>query len=331
MNSGSENMIISVCITTYNLEKYIDKTLETVINQEFEEEYEILVGDDGSEDNTAGRIQEWVRQYPEKIQLFIMPRDKDKKYNPIYRASQNRIFLAQKAKGKYITFLDGDDFYIDSKKLKKQVEILENPLNSDCAMCTHNINLYFEKNSSEKPVITEEMGEQKICPKQYWGEDKLWIHAEAFVFRKCFLTPQNLENFNLNYFDDNLIVFFFLKYGKIYYIPDRMVNYRQNITEWKEKSILEQHILNAMDLNIERRYNSNMTIASVKRHYSDFKKMFYSRKKLMDDKYKQYVIQAKDRQNKEALLFLEYEALGFKGKCKALLVYFIMTVINWGS
>ena len=315
----------------HNLEKYIDKALESIISQELEMDYEILVGDDGSDDKTVGRINAWMIRYPEKIKLFIMSRDKNRKYNPVFRAAQNRIFLAQKARGKYITFLDGDDFYIDTKKLKKQVEILENPQNSDCAMCAHNINLYFEKDSSEKPVITEEMGEQKICPKRYWGEDKLWIHAEAFVFRRVYLTKKNLENFNLNYFDDNLIVFFFLKYGKIYYIPDRMVNYRQNITEWKEKSILEQHILNAMDLSIERQYNPEMAIASIKRHYSDFKKMFLNRRNLMDEKYKQYIIQAKDQQLKEVLLFLEYGSMKFWKKCKVLYIYIIMTIINWGS
>ncbi len=323
------NMILSVCITTFNLEKYIDRTLESVVNQNFNQQYEILIGDDGSDDETINRVKHWQERYPGKISLFIMPREPGVKYNPIYRASVNRVNLLRNAKGKYITFLDGDDYYINNDKFKKQIEILENPQNCDCVMCAHNMNFYYEATDTEKPIIPYEIHEQKMSARYYWGKARLWVHAEAFIFRKSFLTEANLKKFNLQYFDDNLIVFFFLKYGKIYYIPDVMANYRQNITEWKSKSNLEQHILNAMDLSVERKYNSKMFITSLRRHYLDYEKLYDNKEYLSDKLYRHYIEQSEEQNLSEVLLFLCYKNLNRIGRCKTQLFFWFISIINY--
>ena len=74
-------MKVSVMITTYNLEAYIEETLRSVLSQKTKFPFEILVGDDGSSDETVTIIKKYVESYPDKIFLYEMPREKGKQYN----------------------------------------------------------------------------------------------------------------------------------------------------------------------------------------------------------------------------------------------------------
>lgn len=322
-----EKIKISILITTYNTEKYIDDTLTSVFGQKLDYNYEVLVGDDGSQDGTVEIIQKWIKKFPEVIRLYIMPRDSKCRYNAVFRVSQNRLNLVKYACGEYITFLDGDDVYIDENKLRKQIQILDNPGNSDCIMCGHNVNLFWEKESVTKPILPINISEQKLDKRMYWRS--LWIHAEAFVFRKSFLREEHFKEFNKNYFDDNLITFFFMKGGEIYYIPDIMVNYRQNLTEWKAISNEEQHILNAMDYCIEKRYNPEMWISSIQRHYADFRILYINRNRSLNIDYEKYISQAKKDNFKEVLLFLNYKFLSVWRKLEVKLIFASMSLICW--
>jgi len=317
---------ISVLITTYNLEQYIDQTLSSVLGQNLNFKYEIIIGDDGSTDSTVKKINKWIEKYPDIISLHIMPRDHKRSYNPIFRASLNRINLLKYAKGEYLTFLDGDDLYTDINKLKKQITILDNPDNFDCIMCGHNMNFWWEEDNLEKHILSLDLKEQKMIGKKYW--EKLWLPAESFVFRNC-LPKYKFNNFDIKYFDDNLITFFFLKYGDIYYIPDLMVNYRQNPTPWKLHDDIENNIINAMDFCVEKRYNHRMLMESVKRHHAQFRTLYYNRKTLSSDKYKKYIQQAEEDNCRELLLFLKYNTANFLTKGKMHFTYFFMSFVCW--
>ena len=66
---------------------------------------------------TVGEIEKYVKTDPEHIKLFIMPRERGKKYFSVQRASQNRLNLLSHASGDFFCTLDGDDFYCDSEFL----------------------------------------------------------------------------------------------------------------------------------------------------------------------------------------------------------------------
>ncbi|MFJ8263047.1 glycosyltransferase family 2 protein [Rummeliibacillus sp. NPDC094406] len=97
-------MKVTVAIPAYNVENYINKCLESVIHQSLgQEEYEIIIVDDGSDDNTKAIIASYYEQYPKLIK-------------PVYRnvnsggASIPRNDAMALAKGEYIFFLDADDY-----------------------------------------------------------------------------------------------------------------------------------------------------------------------------------------------------------------------------
>ena len=90
---------ISVIIPCYNQEKYITEAIEAVLTQSFDD-YEIIIVNDGSVDNSLKIIKEYASKYPNKIRYI------DQKNQGVIASRNNAI---AKAKGEYIFPLDGDD------------------------------------------------------------------------------------------------------------------------------------------------------------------------------------------------------------------------------
>lgn len=111
-------MEISILMLTYNHERYVRQALDSIFKQKINVSYEILVLDDASTDCTQDILKEYKRKYPHKISLYL--REKN-----VYHPTRNGYFLTSKAKGRYITILEGDDFWIDALKLQKQYDFLE--------------------------------------------------------------------------------------------------------------------------------------------------------------------------------------------------------------
>lgn len=109
--------LVSICSTTYNLEKYIAQAIESWLAQETDFLVEIIIADDCSTDSTRSIIDKYQQSYPDKIKLLTS--DKNLRMLP------NFIRSLKAAQGKYIAVCDGDDYWVDPKKLQKQVDFME--------------------------------------------------------------------------------------------------------------------------------------------------------------------------------------------------------------
>lgn len=127
MAVSKRDMMVSVCCITYNHEKYIAQALDSFLMQETNFKFEILIGEDGSSDNTKAIIQDYCSRYPGIIKLIS--------HEVNVGAIRNQIGVLAAAKGKYIAMCDGDDFWTDAFKLQKQVDFLEG--NEDYVICCH--------------------------------------------------------------------------------------------------------------------------------------------------------------------------------------------------
>jgi glycosyltransferase involved in cell wall biosynthesis len=127
--------IVSVCITTYNHEPYIAECLESVLMQQTNFPFEIIIGEDESTDNTREICKGYAEKYPDKIRLFLRS-EKDKIYvNGIKTGRYNFIENLKVASGKYIALCDGDDYWTDSYKLTKQYNYFLN--HNECVLNHH--------------------------------------------------------------------------------------------------------------------------------------------------------------------------------------------------
>ena len=120
---------LSVHIVTYNHASFIAQALDSVLMQKFPCEYEILIGDDCSSDGTAEIIKSYHRRFPEKIRPVL----REKNLGP----GPNAVELLERCTGEYIAFLEGDDYWIDTDKLRLQLDYLEQ--NPDCALVHHRV------------------------------------------------------------------------------------------------------------------------------------------------------------------------------------------------
>ena len=115
--------LLSICCITFNHERTIVKALESFEAQEVDFPLEIIIYDDFSMDSTREKLIAFKNVSRHQVILLLPPENKFSKGERIFPKT------FKKAKGKYIALCEGDDYWIDTLKLQKQVKFLEN--NSD--------------------------------------------------------------------------------------------------------------------------------------------------------------------------------------------------------
>ncbi len=110
-----DSVLVSVIMPTYNCEKFIGESIESVIAQS-EKNWEIRIIDDCSTDNTEKIVKKYIEKYPQKIFYFRLQENGG--------PAVARTEAIRMARGKYIAFLDGDDVWLP-QKLEKQIAFME--------------------------------------------------------------------------------------------------------------------------------------------------------------------------------------------------------------
>lgn len=126
--------MVSVSIITFNQIKYIGRAVESALEQVTDFPFEIVISDDGSDDGTRELCKKFARQHPDKIRMIARPKN--------LGVTRNYLETYKACAGKYVAFLEGDDFWLNPRKLQIQVEFLEQ--NPDYAICCHNVYLADE-------------------------------------------------------------------------------------------------------------------------------------------------------------------------------------------
>jgi len=119
--------LVSVVCHTFNHEQFIEDALNGFLMQETKFPFEIIVHDDASTDNTQRLIKRYQRQYPKIIKPIFQEE------NIYQKGLRPLMFSFPAAKGNYIAFCEGDDFWIDVQKIQTQVSFLEE--NPDYVVC----------------------------------------------------------------------------------------------------------------------------------------------------------------------------------------------------
>ncbi|WP_162798198.1 glycosyltransferase [Sulfitobacter sp. SK011] len=118
--TDSEAVTLSICSITFNHSLFIEECLEGFLDQICDFRVEIVIHDDASTDDTASILRKYAKLYPTIFRLILQTENQfSKGVNPYY------AYVMPAARGDYIAFCDGDDFWSDPEKLARQVAILE--------------------------------------------------------------------------------------------------------------------------------------------------------------------------------------------------------------
>ncbi len=130
-------IMVTVFVLAYNHEKYIKNALDGFILQKTNFKYEVIVHDDASTDHTASIIKEYEEKYPDIIKPIYQTENQYQK-----GVNKMKLFLLPKAKGKFIAFCEGDDYWSEPNKLQKQYEVMVKYPN--CSICFHKTRIISE-------------------------------------------------------------------------------------------------------------------------------------------------------------------------------------------
>ncbi len=215
--------LVSVCIPTFNHMDFIEECLNGVLIQTTNFPYEIIICDDGSYDGTAEICRKYAEKHQDKIRLYDHNRAMTRVFdsNGIIIQVCNWFWALESARGKYIAICEGDDYWIDPYKLKKQVDFLE--ANQDFSLCFHNsIIKYHHKKIKDKLFCDATIPE---ISNTYDLINKFFIPTASMVFRKSSLIIPEWLHYVYNV--DYALALLISLNGKIKYISEVMSVYRK--------------------------------------------------------------------------------------------------------
>ena len=216
--------LVSVCIPTYNRKDYIEQAIKGVLMQQ-DCDFEIIISDDKSTDHTLFICEKYTALYPEKIKLITQPHNKG--------VIENTKECLLACSGKYIAICEGDDYWIDSLKLKKQTDILE--LCPDVSMVHSNWVDFYQseqqfqsRNDSDLFYICEHNkgkdSVEEIMMNKYRG-----IRFSSICFRKEYFLKalEDDQFFSPHYTTCDIVFFYELAFqGILAYQPEATTVYR---------------------------------------------------------------------------------------------------------
>ena len=170
---------ISVIVPVYNTEKYLEKCLDSLVNQTMNN-IEIIVVNDGSIDHSEDIIKKYEEKYKNMIKYY-------KKENGGLSSARN--YGISKAKGKYITFVDSDD-YLDINLFSK----LEKYIQKDIDLIKYKTIKIYENKKQEKfegPVFEQKNGQEAFD--ELYSKDVLLEPAWLYLYKREFWNKNNFK------------------------------------------------------------------------------------------------------------------------------------------
>ena len=216
---------LSVIFITYNHEKYVEKALRSVCEQETDFPFEVVVGEDCSTDSTREILRKVAAEYPDKVRLLF----REKNFG---RPTLNVYNTTMECKGEYLAYLEGDDYWTDNHKLQKQVSFLEE--HPEYIACTHGCMMVDENGKEIKDTETLKVGHLYKWSGRFTYDDYKysgkWPGHYASVVSRNIYTEGKYDYTILyrahDFVDDALILLFLLIQGDIYRMNEVMSAWR---------------------------------------------------------------------------------------------------------
>ena len=175
---------VSVSVVTYNQRNLIGRALDSILMQEVDFAYEIVVGDDASNDGSREILIDYQRRFPDIIRLLLY----DQKL-PGTPGRLNNMRNPMACRGRYTAWLDGDDYWLDANKLQDQYDVMEKYSALSC--CFHDTRCEEVDEGGaliDEPFLRSEPASSRRSTGFYPHEAfcanrNIKVHTSSFFFR----------------------------------------------------------------------------------------------------------------------------------------------------
>lgn len=222
--SNKKSPKVSVCVVTYNQEKYISQCLQSLVDQKADFDFEIVVADDCSTDATREIVRAFADKYPKIFRLYLHEKN--------IGAYKNFRFVHEQAVGEYVAHMDGDDYALPMK-LQNQVDFLD--VNIDCNMVFHRM-IILKRDSKFNIVKCE----KNVTHKKFFRKDiieGIAIGANSSKMYRALLRNEELPDFDVVDYTVNVIQ---VGEGYAAYSSDKPLGvYREGVGISGSKSVIK--------------------------------------------------------------------------------------------
>jgi|LauGreDrversion4_2_1035121.scaffolds.fasta_scaffold71720_1 glycosyltransferase involved in cell wall biosynthesis len=179
---------LSILMIAYNHAQFLGKAIQSVLDQQTNFSWELVIGDDASTDGS----QEILSRYSKDPRIRVLPASS--------RLGMSRNFARTlgACSGRYVAFLEGDDYWIDPSKLQRQLTLLES--RPDVALCATNALLHRESSGGLEPDFGFTSREERtlVTSDLVWGNP---AHTCTYVVRRSAIPEIDADLLRLGMLD----------------------------------------------------------------------------------------------------------------------------------
>ena len=207
--------MISVLVCTYNQEKYLAQTLDSILMQKCDDAFEILIGDDCSTDGTGKLADDYQLRHPDKVRVIRPEKNGG--------ASLNMVRLIENAKGEYLSICDGDDYWLSNDVLQKQLDVFKS--SPDIGMLCAKAKCYIQEEGRYKGTLGYAGAEDLMT----MLKDNRDVAAPTIAFRTDLMRKCIAEcgwYIDQNFFYDTIMAYWFAYNSQVKFIDEELAAYR---------------------------------------------------------------------------------------------------------
>jgi hypothetical protein len=205
--------LVSVAMRTYEHAPFVAQAIESVLIQEAPFAFELVIGEDCSGDGTREIVRRYADRFPERVRA-ILPAE-----NVGHGEILRRVLDA--CRGRFIAYLDGDDYWTSTAKLRRQVEHLE--AHPEQLSCFHDASLVYDAGGAPSGTTTPALAESSFALEDILTE--CFVPSPTMVFRREVVAALPDWAFESAWIDW-LIHIRCAERGPLGYIPEPLAAYR---------------------------------------------------------------------------------------------------------
>lgn len=206
---------VSVSVVTYNHRSFLGSCLDSVLAQETRFPFEIVIGDDASNDGARDVIRVYADKHPELIHTVIQPAN--------VGAGRNWQAVLDECQGEYIAHLDGDDLMLQGK-LQRQADALD--ATPSAAMCFHNMRVFDSETGRTLRLFTPHGGPRPVTLDDIVRYGTVYCHSSK-MYRRSALPSGGLD-LRTRFAMDWLVHLENARSGEALYVDEILGEYRRH-------------------------------------------------------------------------------------------------------